>query len=109
MIFPNVILNLLSNAIKYSGPGKLILFETRVGDKMIEVVVADAGMGIPEEEQEQMFKKFFRAKNALTVQGTGLGLTIVKRYLDLMRGTVSFTSVMDEGTKFIIQLPPNGF
>ncbi|MBK8503660.1 MAG: PAS domain-containing sensor histidine kinase [Saprospiraceae bacterium] len=96
-----VMLNLLSNAIKYSE--KDIKLNTEVDDKQISIVVEDRGIGIPIEEQKNLFGKFFRAKNAMKIQGTGLGLHIVKRYIGLLDGTVDFTSKHGEGTTFVIR------
>jgi signal transduction histidine kinase len=62
-------------------------------------------MGIPLEDQQHLFERFFRASNAMNMQGTGLGLNIVKKYLDLMGGTITFTSAAGEGTTFTVQLP----
>ena len=72
--------------------------------------VRDEGIGIPEEDQKHMFDRFFRASNAGNVQGTGLGLNIVKRYLDLLDGSITFSSKYGEGTTFkvIIPIPNNG-
>lgn len=101
----NVLLNLLSNASKYSDEEKIIELAVDVGDHSILLVVTDEGIGIPEEEQKNLFDKFFRAKNAINIQGTGLGLNIVRRYVELMGGTISFTSIKDKGSSFIITLP----
>jgi PAS domain S-box-containing protein len=101
----NVLLNLLSNAIKYSGEGKEIHFKTQVNSEQVEVHVKDNGIGIPEEEQKNLFAKFYRAKNVSNIQGTGLGLSIVKRYLELMGGTIRFISSIEEGTIFIVEIP----
>ena len=62
-------------------------------------------MGIPEEDQEHLFERFFRASNVVNVQGTGLGLNIVRKYLDLMHGLISFRSRAGEGTTFTVVLP----
>ena len=62
-------------------------------------------MGIPEEEQKHLFERFFRAHNVTNIQGTGLGLNIVKEYIQLMGGNISFCSKLNEGTTFQIQLP----
>lgn len=94
----NVLLNLLPNAIKYSE--KNIDLITRVEAENIMIVVEDRGMGIPLEDQEHLFSKFFRAKNASHIQGTGLGLHIVKRYVELLDGTIDFSSTPGEGTRF---------
>lgn len=101
-ILRNVLLNLLSNAIKYSD--KDIELQTLVHEDHMLVLVCDQGIGIPEEEQKNLFTRFFRATNALNVQGTGLGLHIVKRYLELINGSIDFTSKQNEGTTFTVYL-----
>ncbi|HEX5172026.1 MAG TPA: PAS domain-containing sensor histidine kinase, partial [Cyclobacteriaceae bacterium] len=79
-ILRSVVLNLLTNAIKYSEEHKLIHFLIEVQKNNVAIRVKDEGMGIPEEDQQHLFSKFFRAKNVTNIQGTGLGLNIVKRY-----------------------------
>ena len=106
-ILKNIYLNLLSNAIKYSPEEKSILLNIDVSKKKVSIKIEDEGIGIPEEEQNNIFTKFFRAKNALNIEGTGLGLNIVKRYLELMGGTINFSSHPDEGTTFTVQFPRN--
>lgn len=106
-ILKNIYLNLLSNAIKYSPEDKPILLNIDVTKKKVTIRVEDEGIGIPEDEQNNIFTKFFRAKNALNEEGTGLGLSIVKRYLELLDGAINFTSRTDEGTLFIVQFPRN--
>ncbi|MBE9460827.1 PAS domain-containing sensor histidine kinase [Dyadobacter sp. UP-52] len=101
----NVIFNLISNAIKYSDPGKLIRFDIKADGKTILIEIADQGIGIPETDQMHIFDRFFRANNAGNAQGTGLGLNIVQNYVNLMGGEVSFTSEVNKGTTFNIQLP----
>ncbi len=102
-ILRNIMLNLLSNAIKYSDED-IELHAEVAGNKVI-LTVTDKGIGIPEEQQQHMFSKFFRASNAGSIQGTGLGLNIVKHYVDLLDGTINFTSKENEGTIFKISLP----
>lgn len=99
-----IMVNLISNSIKYSPENTAINLHSENAES-ITITVQDQGIGIPEEEQKHMFMKFFRAKNAGNVQGTGLGLTIVKRYVELMNGAVRFISKPCEGTTFIIELP----
>ena len=98
-------LNLLSNAIKYSEEGQSIHVQCRVNPFAVEISVKDNGIGIPEEEQKNLFGKFYRARNAVNHQGTGLGLNIVKRYIDLLDGDIRFTSHPNEGTEFTISYP----
>lgn len=106
-ILRNILLNLLSNAIKYSGEDKEILLDTQIKINKVHITVQDAGIGIPEEDQKHLFNKFFRAKNVDTIQGTGLGLNIVKRYVESINGTIDFKSKLNEGTTFMIELPIN--
>ena len=101
----NICINLLSNAIKYSD--KDILINTEIDTDNITITVRDHGIGIPLEEQEYLFTRFFRAKNATNIQGTGLGLNIVRKYLELMNGRITFDSRLNEGTTFFITFPLN--
>ena len=101
----NILLNLLSNAVKYSPNGTDVELSSECNDDILKIEVKDYGMGIPHEDQEHMFSRFFRATNATSIQGTGLGLTIVKRYLDLMNGSISFESKENEGTTFSVEIP----
>jgi len=104
-LLKNILLNLFSNAIKYSEQDKSIHFEFFMDDNMLHFSIRDEGIGIPAEEQEYLFTRFFRAHNVENIQGTGLGLTIVKRYLELLNGTIQFESKEGQGTKFQISLP----
>lgn len=100
----NILINLLSNASKYSEEGKDIELTTKLNDTL-SIQVRDYGIGIPESDKKHMFERFFRAKNAINIQGTGLGLNILHRYLELMNGTIRFESEVGQGTSFYIQLP----
>lgn len=100
-----ILLNLLSNAVKYSPEEKEICLCTEIGDSEIRIVVEDHGIGIPASEQKHLFETFFRAKNTANIQGTGLGLNIVKHYLDMMGGVIQVESLENRGTTFKIFLP----
>ena len=100
----NVITNLVINAVKYSPEGKRITLRTVIHDGRFRVIVHDEGIGIPEADQTYLFDRFFRGGNATTIQGTGLGLNIVKRYVDLMQGAIRFTSRPGD-TIFTVELP----
>lgn len=104
-ILRNILLNLLSNAVKYSAEGKEIHISTEVKGKKAILSVRDEGIGIPADAQKNLFDKFFRAKNATNIQGTGLGLNIVRRYVELLDGTISFTSKENIGTTFTVEFP----
>lgn len=99
-LFRIVLSNIISNAIKYSGDKGLIKIETYVTKDNIYVSVEDNGIGIPENEQDQLFTGFYRAKNADHIEGSGLGLYIVKNFTQLLNGEVSFRSKENEGTEF---------
>lgn len=101
----NIFLNLLSNSIKYSGQGKAIECRVVIEEDCLKASFTDFGIGIPEAEQRHIFTRFFRAHNAENIQGTGLGLNIVKRYVDLMQGQISFESQQGKGTTFHLRLP----
>jgi signal transduction histidine kinase len=97
--------NLLSNAIKYSGDHGLIELNSAVTETGCSINISDNGIGIPAADQAQLFDAFFRATNTAGIQGTGLGLNIVKRYANLMQGTVSFESREKYGTTFTLSFP----
>ncbi|MGN6645744.1 MAG: PAS domain-containing sensor histidine kinase [Cytophaga sp.] len=101
----NIMINLISNAIKYSDEGKLIFVRTYIENDVLTIEIKDQGIGIPEEDQDYLFSRFFRAHNAANIPGTGLGLNIVKKYLDLLRGRIEFQSKQSEGTTFTVQIP----
>jgi signal transduction histidine kinase len=97
--------NLISNAIKFSDEKSKIDITLNQKDDKFVIIVADNGIGIPEDEQKFIFDIFYRASNVLNVQGTGLGLNIVKKYLDAIKGEILFESKEGKGTKITIQLP----
>lgn len=99
-LLKNALVNLISNAIKYSGEDTLIEFTTCIDDEGCLISVKDNGIGIPEEDQVHLFEPFFRAHNTGNIPGTGLGLNIVKRYIELMAGQMEFESEVHKGTSF---------
>lgn len=101
----NIMFNLISNASKYSGPGSKINVNVKSNDHKFSIEVIDQGMGIPMSEIKHLFERFFRASNAVNIQGTGLGLNIVKRYVELLNGTISFKTEERKGSTFIVELP----
>jgi PAS domain S-box-containing protein len=103
----NILLNLISNATKFSEEGKKISISAKKINDRIVVSVADEGIGIGIEDQGHLFTSFFRAGNAVNIQGTGLGLHIIKRYLDLLGGEVALTSELNKGTTIVFSIPVN--
>jgi PAS domain S-box-containing protein len=101
----NILINLVSNALKFSEPRDEVLVESRADKQSAVISVTDRGIGISEEDQQHLFSTFFRGKNAINIQGTGLGLHIVKRYADLMGGTINLKSRLGEGTMVILTIP----
>lgn len=104
-LFTHILSNLLSNAFKYSperGNPKLNI-SFREDDLIL--CVADDGIGIPEAEQDQLFHSFFRAENVMNVEGTGLGLVIVKQFTEMHQGSVSIKSKEGEGTEVCVVVP----
>ena len=98
--------NLLSNALKYSPPGSEVrLYLGRDQAEQIKISVTDHGMGIPAEEQAQIFSPFFRATNVRDIGGTGLGLSIAKQAVELHGGTLEIAKSNSTGTEFVILLP----
>lgn len=101
----NILINLLSNAVKYSNENSQIDLELVLTKEKLYFRIKDQGMGIPIADQKHLFERFFRAQNAMNIQGTGLGLNIVKRYVNLMNGEITFESQPNEGTTFEVVLP----
>ncbi len=99
----NIMDNLVSNAIKYSPENSNIYVTAHVNNR-IHLTVKDSGIGIPAEDQKHLFERFFRASNAGNVQGTGLGLHILKRYVELANGSVEVQSEMGKGTEIKVTL-----
>ncbi|HOO08713.1 MAG TPA: ATP-binding protein [Cyclobacteriaceae bacterium] len=101
----NILYNLLSNAFKYSPEDGKVIVKSNVLNGRATISVVDHGMGIPPEDQEHIFDRFFRAHNVVNIHGTGLGLTVVKKYADLLAGTLTFSSNSEKGTVFTLELP----
>ncbi len=104
-LLKNILLNLLSNAIKYSNENDTIFCRSYLESDDLIIEVRDQGIGIPREEQKHLFTRFFRAKNVENIKGTGLGLNIVRNYVELMDGKINFTSEEGKGSTFIVTIP----
>lgn len=106
-ILTHILLNLLSNAIKFSEESSLIEVNSEVSKSLFTLIVKDSGIGIPEEDQKHLFGRFFRGNNATAIQGTGLGLNIVAKYVEIMNGIIEFESRLGKGTTFTINFKLN--
>lgn len=104
-ILKNITINLLSNASKYSEPGDTILLHTSCERHHLKISVKDQGIGIPKADQRHLFTRFFRASNATNHGGTGLGLHIVKKYSEMLNGSIAFNSESGSGSHFIVTIP----
>jgi PAS domain S-box-containing protein len=104
-LIKNVLINLITNAIKFSEEGTTVQINVFVEEDVIHFEVIDQGVGIPKDELDQLFSSFYRARNVVNIQGTGLGLHIVKRYLELLQGDIQVETEVGKGSKFTVQIP----
>lgn len=98
----HIFFNLISNAIKFSPEGKSIEVSTDVKKSSVKISIKDSGIGISKADQKHLFERFFRGHNATHIQGTGLGLNIVAKYVELMEGSIQVSSEENKGTTFIL-------
>jgi anti-sigma regulatory factor (Ser/Thr protein kinase) len=99
------VLNVLSNAVKYTPEGGRVAVRLLLGRDRYGIAVADTGPGIPKEEQGKVFEPFYRASTRGEVEGTGLGLALVKRVLEAHGGEVRLRSRLGQGSLFLLALP----
>jgi signal transduction histidine kinase len=104
-LLSEVVGNLLSNALKYSPPGSQVQFDVVASDDQCRFSVKDQGIGIPEADLPRLFDSFFRAGNADQIKGSGLGLAVVKKALDVQQGTIEVESRLGRGSKFVVHVP----
>lgn len=100
-----ILVNLLSNASKYSAENQPIYLTAHCSETGIQLIVRDEGIGISDDDQKHLFERFFRAKNVTNLAGTGLGLHIVAKYLELLNGTIDLVSQLGEGTTVTLTFP----
>lgn len=107
VLISRVVANLVSNAVKYNKAGGEVTVTLAADDSRLRVDVADTGMGIPEEDFDKVFTRFYRAPEVRQkrIAGTGLGLTIAKNIVELHGGEIAFTSVLGEGSTFAFEIP----
>lgn len=101
----HIMTNLISNAIKFSPEGSSVDVSCENKKNELTFTIQDTGIGISEADQKHLFERFFRAENASNIQGTGLGLHIISRYLDLVNGHIELASKLNKGSTFIVHIP----
>ena len=101
----NILINLISNAAKFSEEASPITISATSDKGKNMITVADKGIGISKKDQEHLFTMFYRGSNVTNIQGTGLGLHIVKRYLDLINGAIDLQSTLGKGTSITVTFP----
>ncbi|WP_158281497.1 sensor histidine kinase [Sediminitomix flava] len=97
--------NLISNALKYDSQNRFPEISLHFKEHSVELLVSDRGIGIPKSEQNRLFTPFYRAENVSSIRGTGIGLFVVKNFVELHRGNISVQSEEGIGTTFKITLP----
>jgi len=105
VLMSQVLINLISNAIKYSIGKTNPEVSLEYQEEYFTIQVKDKGIGIPEDQHKNIFNSFFRANNVENIQGTGLGLVIVKKFVEMHKGKISFTSALGKGTTFKVKFP----
>ena len=104
--FAQILMNLGSNAIKYGKPGGHATFRTERHNGHVRVTVIDDGIGIPDDKRDRIFEPFQRAgQEAGPIEGTGIGLTISRRLAEMMRARMGFSSQIDKGSEFWLDVP----
>ena len=101
----HIFYNLIWNAVKYSSPAQVIDVEIEMSPHRLQLTVRDQGIGIPLKDQRHLFEPFHRGANTDEIVGSGLGLTVVKRTLDKLGGSIEFTSQPGEGSEFQVSIP----
>jgi len=101
----NILFNLFSNAIKFSDASTSIHISSILKGNLACISIRDEGIGISEEDKTHLFSSFFRGRNVVNIQGTGLGLHIVKKYIELLGGSITLDSTLGKGTKIVFTIP----
>jgi len=97
--------NLVGNAFKYSKGKANPSLELNFGIDKVRLSVKDQGIGVPEEDQNKIFNSFYRAENTRGIQGSGMGLSVVKQMSDMQNLNLRFFSKEGEGSEFVIDIP----
>lgn len=105
LLMDQVVVNLLSNAVKYSSPPNPIEITADLDEHWIHIKVSDRGIGIPHDESDKLFERFFRARNAVGIEGTGIGLHMVRAIAQMHGGDVSALPREGGGSTFVLKIP----
>lgn len=101
----SVFFNLLSNSFKFTPQNGEVRLSVEMKDSDIQILVSDSGIGIPASEIDELFTRFYQARNSQFIQGSGIGMALIKKYIDLHQGSINISSVEGQGTTFTINLP----
>jgi len=104
LLFSHIVINLASNALKYSKGKEAPKIEIEYHDELVSIHFIDYGIGIPPDDHGKLFQSFFRASNAESIQGSGLGLMIVKQFVELHQGELRIKSEVNVGTTITVEL-----
>lgn len=104
-ILRSILVNIISNAVKFSPGGTEVLVSAHADQRQLQVQVKDQGIGIPENDRPHLFERFFRGGNVGAIPGTGLGLNIVARYIELLKGSIAVEQAEPNGTLITINIP----
>lgn len=107
-ILKSILINLLTNAIKYSNQNGNVEVHTKLNKEAFEISIKDDGIGISEKDQKRIFERFYRARDVENIEGTGLGLEIVKQCLNSLNGSITCTSEPKKGSIFTVKIPYAG-
>ncbi len=106
VLLRQVMISLLTNAYKNTPPGGAVTLRAHSrGESDVQIDVSDNGTGIPPEERERVFERFYRGSNSLDKEGFGLGLSIAHRMVEVMGGEISVSSELGKGSTFSVRLP----
>ncbi|MGB1289207.1 MAG: PAS domain-containing sensor histidine kinase, partial [Aggregatilineales bacterium] len=104
-VLQHILINLMSNARKYTPEQGEILLTVQQSSQAVEITIKDSGIGIPEDDLNNLFQPFFRASNTGKIKGTGMGLAIVRKHVDLLDGQIEVESMPGLGTIFTVNFP----
>jgi signal transduction histidine kinase len=106
-MFKQILINVVANAIKYNNAGGSVTITGKSDDGYLTLDIKDTGQGIPESMHGLLFQPFARLKRDAAIEGVGLGLSVVKSLIDILKGTISLESKLGKGSRFRIRLPLN--